>query len=367
MADVRTEDPLHPPVEREREAGRRFGRSSLVQLTLARVREFVRQPEAMFWTFVFPIVLALGLGVAFRGGGPEPVHVGVRAAPGADTIAAALAEGDGIEAEVLEPAAAQEALRRGDVSLVVVPGADVVTYRYDRARDQGRLARLVVDDALQRAAGRRDPRPVRDEPVSEEGSRYIDFLIPGLLGLNLLGTGLWGVGHVVVRMRTGRLLKRLTATPMRRGEFLLSFMLGRLVFLAAELAALLGFAWLVFDVPVRGSLAGVVFISTLGAFTFTGLGVLVASRVQTTEAVMGLMNLVSIPMWILSGVFFSSEHFPDLMQPFIDALPLTALLDALRAVMLDGAPVLATLPALGIVAAWGIVCFGGALAIFRWR
>jgi ABC-2 type transport system permease protein len=243
----------------------------------------------------------------------------------------------------------------------------VLTYRYDPTRADGRNARLVADDVLQRAAGRADPRPAADVLVTETGSRYIDFLIPGLLGLNLLSTGLWGVGYNVVRMRTQMLLKRFATTPVRRIDFLLSFMLGRLVFLAAELGLVLGFAWLAFRVPVRGSLATLGFTATLGAFTFTALGLLIASRARTTEAVQGLMNLVSVPMWVLSGVFFSATHFPDAMQPFIQALPLTALNNAMRAVMLDGAGMVAIAGSLAIVAAWGAACLVLAMSWFRWR
>lgn len=345
----------------------RFERVALVQLTLARLREFGREPEAIFWTFFFPIVMAFALGIAFRAKGPEKVVVGVEAAPAAARMVASLEAGERVEARLLEPEAAREALRKGDVALVVLPGEGGITYRYDPTRPESRLARLEADNALQRAAGRSDVSVPRDELVTEKGSRYIDFLIPGLIGLNLLSTGLWGVGFALVRMRKEKLLKRLLATPMRRGDFLLSFILARLLFLVAELAALLLFARLVFDVTVRGSLAGVAVIATLGAFAFTGLGLLVASRARTIEGVSGLMNLAAVPMWILSGVFFSADHFPELIQPVIRALPLTAVVDALRAIMIDGAPLVATAAPLAIVLAWGAASFAGALAIFRWK
>jgi ABC transporter DrrB family efflux protein len=258
-------------------------------------------------------------------------------------------------------------LRHGRVDLVVVPGLEGFEYRFDASRTESRVARLAVDDALQRAAGRVDPWPTHDIDVQERGSRYIDFLIPGLLGLNLLSTGLWGVGYMVVRMRKDRLLKRYSASPIPRGRFLLGFMLGRLVFLAAELPLLLGFAWLVFRVPVRGSLVLLAGLAVLGAFAFTGVGLLIASRARTTEAVTGLMNLASLPMWILSGVFFSADNFPDAMQPFIDALPLTALVDAMRGVMLDGATLASIGGEVAIVAAWGILSLLLAVRIFRWQ
>jgi ABC-2 type transport system permease protein len=339
----------------------------LVQLTLVRIREFVREPEAVFWTFFFPTILAVALGIAFRGSGEEAVPVAVEAGPRAHAVVAALRASGRAEAEVLAAGEADDELRRGSVALVVTAEAGAVRYRYDPTRADSRTARLIVDDVLQRAAGRTDPRRVLDIHVTERGSRYIDFLIPGLLGLNLLSTGLWGVGYTVVRMRSDRLLKRFATTPVRRSDFLLSFMLGRLLFLALELPLLIGFAVLAFGVPVRGSLGTLALAAMLGAFSFTGLGLLVASRTRSTEGVQGWMNLVAVPMWILCGVFFSAAHFPDAMQPLIQALPLTAMNNALRAVMLDGASLLGIVGSLAIVSAWGAASFMVALAIFRWR
>lgn len=339
----------------------------LRELTLARVREFWREPEAVFWTFFFPVVLAVALGLAFRNRGEEPVYVGVLAGAGADSIARVLERTPGVHARVLAADSAALALRRGDVALVLRADSGVYRFRFDPTRPESRIARMVADDALQVAAGRRDPVATRAEHVRERGSRYIDFLIPGLIGLNLLSTGLWGVGFTVVQMRKEQLLKRYISTPLRKSDFLLSFMLARLVFLVAELAVILAFAVLVFKVPIRGSLATLLFVAFLGGFSFTALGLLMASRSRTTEAVQGWMNLASVPMWVLSGVFFSSEHFPALMQPLIRALPLTAVVDALRAIMLEGATLLGVAPQAAVLAAWGVLCVAVALPIFRWR
>jgi ABC-type polysaccharide/polyol phosphate export permease len=342
-------------------------RSQLWQLTASRTREFLREPEAVFWTFFFPVLIAFALGIAFRGGEPGPIPVGVERGGIADLAFAALDSSDALVPRWIEPEDVDRALRDGDVALIVRATPDHLAYRFDPMREESRAARLAVDDAIQVAAGRRDVRVVEDERVVARGSRYIDFLIPGLIGLNLLSTGLWGSGFTIVRMRSGKLLKRLMATPMRRGHFLLSFVMGRMVWLGAELALLLLFAWLAFDYAVAGSIGSALFISVIGAFTFSGLGLLIASRARTTEAVSGLMNVAGMPMWILSGVFFSYDNFPAAMHPFIRALPLTALLDALRAVMNDGISLLETWGQLAILAAWGIGCFAVALAIFRWR
>ncbi|PYO62469.1 MAG: ABC transporter permease [Gemmatimonadetes bacterium] len=338
----------------------------LGQLTLARMREFYREPEAIFWVFGFPIVLAFALGIAFRNRGPGELRVGVAPGPGDSSIAAVLDHSPALAARVLDPAEARAALRAGRIALLVAPGEPVV-YRYDSTRTESRLARLEVDEVLQRARGRTDPAAVRDERVTEPGSRYIDFLIPGLLGMNLMGSGLWGVGFAVVQARSKKLLKRLMATPMRRSDYLLSFILSRLVFLVVEIAALVGFGWVMFRVGIRGSVTALALVTVLGALSFAGLGMLVASRARTVEAVSGLMNLVMLPMWILSGTFFSYARFPDAMQPFVRALPLTALNDSLRAVMIDGVSLAALGVPLAIVAAWGLASFSVALRIFRWR
>jgi ABC-2 type transport system permease protein len=266
---------------------------------------------------------------------------------------------------VLPAGTAAERLRTGAVAVVVVPGP-ALAYRFDPTRSESRLARLATDDALQRALGRRDVREARDEIVTERGARYIDFLIPGLLGLNLMGTGMWGLGYAVVDARRRKLMKRLMASPMRRSQYLLSFIAARLVLLIPEVGILVGFGALAFGVPVRGSLVTLALVALMGALCFAGLGLLTASRVQTVEAVSGLMNLVMLPMWVLSGVFFSSANFPAAMQPFIRALPLTALNDALRGVMLEGASLTALAVPVGICLAWGVVSFTSALKIFRW-
>jgi ABC-type multidrug transport system permease subunit len=338
----------------------------IVELTLARLREFLREPEAVFWVFVFPILLAFALGIAFRSNSNPVVHAGIEDGPSSKSLLDALRDAKGIEGRLLTAAEADRALRDGELQVIVKPGTPP-TYRYDPTRPESRLARETVDAALQAAAGRRDAFEPRSEEVVLPGSRYIDWLIPGLLGMNIMGTGLWGIGFTIVQARTKKLLKRLLATPMVRSEYLLAHLLARLLFLGLEVGALMIFAWLAFGVPMRGSLALFVSLTLLGALSFGGLGLLLASRARTVEAVSGLMNFAMLPMWVLSGVFFSSANFPAAMQPFIKALPLTALNDALRAVMLDGRGPLAVLPQVAVLSAWGLGCFLVALRIFRWR
>jgi ABC-type multidrug transport system permease subunit len=254
--------------------------------------------------------------------------------------------------------------------LVVIPSAQEKSgyeYLFDPTRPESLLARNAVDDVLQEAAGRSNPVPTRDETLDEPGGRYIDFLIPGLLGMSLMGGGLWGVGFVTVDLRIRKLLKRFLATPMKKSHFLGGIMISRLLFMVPEVLVILLFAYFVFGVGIQGSILAVVVLILVGAFTFSGIGLLVACRAKTIEAVSGLMNLVMLPMWVLSGIFFSSERFPDAAQPFIKALPLTPLIDALRAVMLEGATLASQGTRLAILAAYGVVSFVLALKWFRWN
>ena len=336
----------------------------LVQLTLVRFREFLREPEALFWVFGFPLLLAAGLGLAFRNTPAEMLAVGV---VGADHAAF-----EQTPSLAVDPFATLEeglrALREGRIVLLVErPAAGTVVYHYDDTNPQGRDARMRADLAVQQSAGRADPVTAREELMRETGSRYIDFLIPGLLGMNLMGGSIWSMGFAIVDARRRKLMKRLIATPMPRSYFLLSFLISRLAMLVVEVGGFLAFAVLVFGVPIRGSFLLVIATCVLGSLAFGAIGLLLSSRARTIEAASGLMNLVMLPMWILSGVFFSSQRFPDAVQPIIAALPLTALNDALRATMLQGATLAHIAPQAGVLAAWLLVCFPIALKLFRWR
>lgn len=344
----------------------------LLELSRTRMLEFIREPEAIFWVFVFPVLLAAGLGIAFRSRPPEQPRVAVVAGTrAAGWVTQVLHSSTRVDVLELDRHAAAQALRSGKVDLEVEatgpPAAPEVIYRYDPGQSAATTARNLVDDVLERAHGRQDQLAARDEPVTQPGARYIDFLIPGLIGLNLMGSGLWGVGFALVLTRTRNLLKRFAVTPMRRSHFLLSYALSRLVFLVLEVAALVGFGWLAFDVSVHGSFIALAVVVLLGGATFSGLGLLLAARPKTVEGVSGWMNLVMLPMWVVSGSFFSYHRFPEAVQPVIRALPLTALNDALRAVINDGLPLAASWPELLVMAAWGLLCFTVALRIFRWK
>ncbi len=341
----------------------RFWEHSLVQLTFARFRLFFREPEAIFWIFIFPILLAFGLGIAFRNRPPEVPRIGVVG----PNLAKALTGDKSLSVSLMDRTGGELALKTGRIQLLVISAPDKVVYRYDDTNPDSRTARLMTDRAVQRIGGRVDPFKTVNNFVREPGSRYIDFVVPGLLGMNLMGSAIWGVGLAIVDFRQKKLLKRLIASPMRRWQYLASFVLSRLLMLPFEVVAFLAFAVFVFGVPLRGSLWQLAVLCVVASLSFNALGLLTACRARTIEAASGLMNLVMMPMWIVSGIFFSADRFPGAVQPFIRALPLTALIDALRANMLQGVGFTQLHWEFAVMAAWFVIPFFLALRLFRWR
>lgn len=350
----------------------------LVELTIARLKETFREPEVLFWIFIFPILLAVALGVAFREKPADKMRIAIERSEVAERISTLLSARKGVEPVVLDDKEANTQLRKGKVDLIIGidKGADAsrrdstlgnLVFTYDKTRSASEIARLASQDAIERGLGRKDLVSIRDNLVETPGSRYIDFLIPGMIGMNLMGSGMWGVGFAMVLARTRRLLKRLAATPMRRSHYLLGFMLSRMIFLVPEVAVLVAVGWIVFNVKVYGTIFDLTVVSIFGSMTFVGMGTLVASRSKTIEAASGWINLIMMPMYVLSGAFFSYERFPAFAIPIIRALPLTALNDALRAVMNDGKPLWAIWLELAVLTIWGLGSFVVALKIFRWQ
>lgn len=337
--------------------------SSLYQLTMVRFKLFLREPEAIFWIFVFPILLTVGLGIAFRNRPADVLQVGATTTQ----LTQALAADKGIAAKTMDEAEGTHELATGNILLLAIQTQDGVTYKYDDTNPDARAARLVADRAIQAASGQHAAVHVENRLVHETGARYIDFVVPGLLGMNLMGSAIWGMGFAIVEARQKKLLKRLVASPMPRWEYLASYILSRLIMLVVEVLVFLGFSRLVFGVPFRGSLWELGFLCVVTSLAFSALGILVASRARTMEAASGLMNLVMLPMWILSGVFFSASRFPAVVQPVVRALPLTAAIDTLRGNMLQGMNLGQMMAPVAILLVWLVVPFAVALRIFRWR
>lgn len=345
-------------------------RSQLFELTRERVIMFGREPEAIFWVFVFPVVLAAVLGFAFQGSAVAPSPVGLLVAPGAPVGSALQAD---LERDVMlslelfeEEAAARRELQKSTIDVLILPG-DPPQLLLNEERTEAELARVRVLRAMELAREGAQAAQAEVVPITEQGSRYVDFLFPGLIGMNLMGTGLWSIGFAVADTRKRKLLKRMLVTPMVRANFFLSFILSRLFFLVLELVVLVSVGVFLLGVPFRCGVLPFFLVALVGAACFAGIGILLASRAKTIEAVSGLMNLVMMPMWLGSGIFFSYERFPEALHPFLRVLPLTGLNDALRGMMLHGDGLLDVWPSMLIQALWAVAAFVLALRIFRWQ
>ena len=343
----------------------REARHPIIELTLARFKEFLREPEAVFWTFIFPILLAAGLGLAFRARPADHVRVGLLESPRSARIQTLLANDSSLTIVTLDDSAAARAAHWRHRASHHPARWRLVAYRSTRARR-----------GAQRAVHRGPSRCNAAPGVSisyrcrrihfRAGIALHRFVIPGCW-YNIMGSSVWGIGFAIVDARRKRLLKRFVATPMRRPHYLLSFLLMRLTLMVVEVTVITACAALVFDVPLRGALWQLAVVAVVSALAFGGIGLFIAARARTIEGASGLMNVVMLPMWVGSGVFFSASNFPNAVQPFIQALPLTAAVDAFRANMLQGGSWSAVGPELLILAVWFTIPFIAALKTFRWQ
>jgi ABC-2 type transport system permease protein len=339
------------------------------QLACAWIRESFREPQTLFWLYGFPIVLAIVLGVAFQNKLSTKIEIDVQDGPGAEATANVLRGREDLAVHIHDAETCRQRLRTGRTDAVVVATvAAPPAYQCQiiRSRPEGERARDLVDELLQKAAGRRDAAQVTSIALSEPGSRYIDFLIPGLLGMSLMQGALSGVALLTVELRIRKLLKRFVATPMRKSDFLAAILLSRLWFVFTEVFVILLFGRMAFGVASQGNWLAVTALLLLGTVSFVCVGLLVGSRATTWETANGLMSLVLLPMWVFSGILFSTDRFPAAAQPLIRLLPLTPLINALRAVMLEGASLTSQFSEIGALVAWALVSFVLALRWFRW-
>jgi len=344
----------------------------ILSITITRLKEFTRRPEALFWVYFFPVLMIIVLGNAFQNQTVETFHVDVIENEHSTDLIEGLSDQSRLEVHLVDTEESSRRLRSGKSVLAIIANDNLndqkqYVYRIDVKRPGAAAALNIVDDALQKAKGRVDAFTAQETPFDEPGGTYVDFLVPGLLGIGLMGGGMWGVGFAIVDMRIRKLLKRYMATPMRKSDFLISMILSRMVFMIPQIALTLLVAYWMFDFRIYGNYAAVIFLVVLGAFEFAAVGLMVGSRAQTMETASGLMNFVMLPLYTLCGAFFSYERFPEIFHPIIRWLPLTPIIDSLRAVMSEGEPLLAQWPEIVVMTVWSVIPFGIAMLIFRWR
>jgi len=395
-------------------------REQLAALTAAHFKEITREKGVLFWGIIFPILMALGLGIAFTRKADVVRRVAVvessgssaGVADGSPRIDAFLREKtDRVEARggkpahyeitlpddklgnttfIFEKTSWQDAvvlLKRGHLSVAIDESEGRVRYHFDPRNPDAQLTYLKLSrlfdgggsppgesigdvSSVPGVSGVNDvpavPGGARIEPLTVSGTRYIDFLVPGLMAMGVMMSCLWGMSWGVVEKRSKKLLRRMIATPMRKSHFLVAMMTVRVGMNVVESCLLFLFAHLAFNITIQGDVSALFAIFIAGNIAFAGMAILISARTANTEVANGIINAVSLPMMILSGVFFSYHNFPEWSIPFIRAIPMTMLADGMRSIFIEGGGYGAIyLPAL-ILTALGVVCFTAGLKGFRW-
>lgn len=344
---------------------------SFIEQVKCRAREFKREPSAFFWVVFMPTTWMLVLGFAFSKPHPETYGVGWLAPEASnawvESVAKAIHENPQLKVRDAKEDELQTRMKRGEISLIVTTSSQAdVKYRLDQSNPEAVRAQRFVDDIIQRQAGRTDPVLKDVQTIEVEGGRYVDFLIPGLLGLSIMSSSLFGVGMTVVSNRKENLLKRYLATPMRAYEYVVSHMVGRIMVLVVEFIAVMAVGMLVFKFRIYGSYLDYFLMAVLGAASFTAISLLCASRTQSIPTIAGVTNLLTVAMMLFSGVFFSRNNLPEWLANLSSFLPLTALNDGLRKIALEGQSITALGFELAVLGVYLVVSAIAAQRLFKW-
>lgn len=338
------------------------------ELLLLQWRTFSREPGVLFWALAFPIILSGLLGMAFKKKGMQPLPVIFISESAEESerivkLTSTLKPGALLTVTVESAAQAAVSMRRGRAVLSVESPADASKRRFllDPGNSESELAMRRLKGWLAGEAMAADV-----VVLSAKGSRYIDFVLPGLFASSVINSCLWGVGWVLIDYRQKKFLRRMVATPLKKWHFFLALLLGRLAILAIEFATLFGFARYFFDVEIQGSHAAFAVVMLSGVLAFYGLAALIASRTKNPQVGIGLINAATLPMMVISGMFFSYERFPAAVQPVLARFPPTMMVDALRSVMNEGAGLGAVAPACLALSIMGGICLFIGNRYFRW-
>ena len=360
----------------------------LLQLMSIQFKEFFREPGALFWTFIFPILMAWGLGIAFTQKDTLIRNVAVISGEQKlKKIPLLLAqEKQGVETDTInthkvtvnnkkmgnsafqflftDQSNALQMMKKGKISLFLSERNDTIIYHFDPTNTEARLMQLQLETFF--TEGQISVDESRIEPMTSTGTRYIDFLIPGLIAMGIMNSCLWGISYSLIDKRSKKLLRRMIATPMKKWHFLLAQLLTRIILTLLETAALILFANLYFNVQIDGDITALFAVILAGNAAFIGIAILISSRTANPHVGGGLINFVSMPMMVLSGVFFSYHNFPEWTIPYIQALPLTAFADSIRTIMIEGAGWNDTLIPMISLFAIGAITYLSGLKIYKW-
>ncbi len=358
------------------------------QLLSIQFKEFFREPGALFWSFVFPILMSFALGMAFSDKPEITQHAAVVIPISSDSsllktyleknckknISLKLEYQNTIDNNELGKttthfvpvswAESEIMMKRGQIQIILTENKGHINYHFDPANSASRLAYITISGMVD-GKNLVSPNSII-KPLETKGTRYIDFLIPGLLAMGIMSSCLWGISYGLIEKRSKKLLRRLVATPMKKSLFMLTMFISRFVFAILETIALLTFAYFVFDVTIQGSMIAFAAILISGSFFFMGLSILLASRTDNTQVGNGFISAITMPMMLLSGIFFSYSNFPDIIIPIIKYLPLTIFADSLRSIINEGYGFTDVLQPLLILSLTGLATFFAGLKIYKW-
>jgi ABC-2 type transport system permease protein len=362
------------------------------QLTIAHFREIIREPGVLFWGIIFPILMSLGLGVAFTTNADTVRKVAVIESQGLSSIDSIISK-DGIISDSInkdEGASytltlkndklgnsvfhfykmseneAMLALKRGMVNVLLDQPDKEIRFRFDPRNPDAQLTYLKLAKVFKNSAQFHLENTGNIVPLTLTGTRYIDFLIPGLLAMGIMMSTMWGLSYGMIEKRSKKLLRRMVATPMKKSYFLISLITVRVAMNLVEALLLALFAWLVFHITIQGSIVALILVFIASNIAFAGLAVLISCRTAKTEIGNGLINVVVMPMMLLSGIFFSYHNFPDKLIPVLQKLPLTLVADAMRSIFIEGAGISQIIVPTLVLTIGGIITFIVGLKFFRW-
>ncbi|MBI5541335.1 MAG: ABC transporter permease [Bacteroidia bacterium] len=358
------------------------------QLLTIQFKEFFREPGALFWSFIFTILMSFALGMAFSDKPAITQHAAIVLPATTDSsllkayldknCSKDISQKDEYENTVdnnelgkttthFVPSTWNESeimMKRGQIEIILTENNGKINYHFDPANAASRLAYITISGMMN---GKNLITPnTLIKPLETKGTRYIDFLVPGLLAMGIMSSCLWGISYGLIEKRSKKLLRRLVATPMKKSLFMITMFISRFVFAILETIALLTFAYYVFDVTIQGSLIAFAAVLISGSFFFMGLSILLASRTANTQVGNGFISAITMPMMLLSGIFFSYSNFPDVIIPIIKYLPLTLFADSLRSIINEGYGVMDIIQPLLILSLTGLTTFFVGLKIYKW-
>jgi ABC-2 type transport system permease protein len=342
---------------------------SLIQLTVVHFKTFFREPAILFWAVLFPIIMAWVLGIAFskKGESLRTVYVtGESVIPEKITGEKVMGEETGnvyrIRFHKASEGEAIRAVKRGLITLFIEVKRDSMIYHFDPLNADAQLTHLV----LERSFADVSANNTSVDPLQSTGTRYIDFLIPGMIALGIMNSCIWGIGWSLIESRMKKLLRRMVATPLKKPVFFTSHMITRIILGTFETILLIVFSYFYFGTRITGSIPAFIAVFLAGIFAFAGIAILMASRTSKTEVANGLVNAVTLPMMILSGIFFNYHNFPDWAIPVIQALPLTLVADSIRSIFIEDAGFMEVVRPVVILCSIGLVTFTAGLRVFKW-